>query len=150
MPAPDYRRATGEPAVPSVTRGLPRWWLWLAFVIAIPVAIRVIAGEHAGAVGETWLYSLLLVPLFLSAAMLGIAAAFPPGTLWGSEGRGYDVLEYHLELPREYAQLNATAPLSHNVYSYLPANMEMLYLLLTQTGKVAFSSPSHLWAVYPS
>src|SRR4051812_40820047 len=77
MPAPDYRRATGEPAVPSVTRGLPRWWLWLAFVIAIPVAIRVIAGEHAGAVGETWLYSLLLVPLFLSAAMLGITITAP-------------------------------------------------------------------------
>src|SRR5262249_31738011 len=38
----------------------------------------------------------------LGIALLFVAACNPPGALWGSEFGGYDVLEYHLELPQEW------------------------------------------------
>ncbi|MCL2647542.1 MAG: hypothetical protein FWD61_11145 [Phycisphaerales bacterium] len=103
---------------------------------------------------EDWLLLLTALPI----AMLLIAATFPPGTLWLSEGRGYDVLEYHLQLPREYAANNSTAPLPHNVYSYFPANVEMLYLLLMQLAKFVLDygapdtagSAAYLWIIYPA
>ncbi|MGN6367974.1 MAG: hypothetical protein ACTHN5_06905, partial [Phycisphaerae bacterium] len=80
-----------------------------------------------------WMILLGAVPV----GMLMIAVTFPPGTLWGSEGRGYDVLEYHLEMPREYGATNSAMPVGHNVYSYLPANVEMLYLMEMQGGRFA-------------
>ncbi len=96
-----------------------------------------------------WFLLLAAAPVAIAA----IAATFPPGSLWQSEGRAYDVLEYHLQMPREYAAGNAIMPVAHNVYSYLPANVEMLYLLLIQTGKFVLSDTStmaHLWGVFPS
>jgi hypothetical protein len=103
-----------------------------------------------------WMILLAAVPI----AIMCIAATYPPGTLWGSEGLGYDVREYHLQLPREYAAANSTAPLGHNVYSWFPANVEMLYLLAMQLAKFAMRGggggiggilgTSHLWGVYPA
>jgi hypothetical protein len=68
----------------------------------------------------------------LCAAALGLAslaALVPPGILWGDEPNGYDVLEYHLQVPREWYQLGRIVPLQHNVFSYFPFNVEMHYLL---------------------
>jgi hypothetical protein len=96
--------------------------------------------------GGDWLLLLAVVPI----GMLMVAATFPPGTLWASEARGYDVMEYHLEMPREYAANNSTAPVAHNVYSYFPANVEMLYLLLMQLAKGVMGDPSYLWGTFPS
>ena len=105
---------------------------------------------HARAGRGEWLILLAVVPVGIAV----IAATFPPGTLWGSEGNGYDVLEYHLQMPREYGWTNSIMPVTHNVYSYLPANVEMLYLLLMQTAKVAMGATTdslgHLWGVFPS
>ena len=56
-------------------------------------------------------------------------ALVPPGLLWAEEGNGYDVLEYHLEMPREYLESGRIEYASHNVYANFPANAEMLYLL---------------------
>ncbi|HUO07179.1 MAG TPA: hypothetical protein VM008_02520 [Phycisphaerae bacterium] len=260
-----YRRATGEPAdpQPANSRGWPRYLLVPAFAVLTGACVYLVAGNRAVDVFQTWLHGLLVLPLVISAAMLGIAltqfftktgafadspwpdlfrlilsialglgafafatlvfgalhllnppwlplllmglavaigivptrnflnrfdwspmrtrcrrgewmillagvpvailliaVTFPPGTLWVSEGRGYDVLEYHLEMPREYGDTNSIAPVSHNVYSYLPANVEMLYLLLMQTGRFAMGSgggnggpvsgPDHLWGVFPA
>ena len=64
--------------------------------------------------------------------LLGIsitAALFPPGLLWGNEPNGYDVVEYHLQVPREWFQSGRITPLDYNVFSYFPFNMEMHYLL---------------------
>ncbi|MCG3129370.1 MAG: hypothetical protein FLDDKLPJ_00097 [Phycisphaerae bacterium] len=58
-----------------------------------------------------------------------VAAAHAPGFLWSEEGWGYDVLEYHLQMPREYAESGRIAYAPHNVYANFPANVEMLYLL---------------------
>ena len=82
-----------------------------------------------------WIILVAAVPI----GVMLIAATFPPGSLWASEGRGYDVVEYHLEVPREYGAANSIAPVSHNVYSYLPANVEMGYLLVMQGGRLAGS-----------
>lgn len=96
-----------------------------------------------------WLFVLAAVP----AAMLLIAATFPPGSLWHSEGGGYDVLEYHLQLPREYALNNSTAPLDHNVYSFFPQNVEMLYLLLMQFAQTVMGNDQaagYSWGAFPA
>ncbi len=97
-----------------------------------------------------FLLLLAAVPL----AVLVIAVTMHPGMLWASEGNGYDVLEYHLQTPREYLQNNSTAPLHHNVYSFLPANIEMLYLLLMAlVSAVTRSGPgwsTTLSSVYPA
>ncbi len=93
-------------------------------------------------------------PLLLAAciplALLLIAATFPAGSIWSSEGGGYDVLLYHLELPREYMAANSTAPLQHNVYSFFPSNMEMLYTLLISLTQTGFGIQTHLLALYPA
>jgi hypothetical protein len=72
-----------------------------------------------------WLW-LVLVP-FLILALL--AAANAPGFIWAEEGNGYDVLEYHLQMPKEYFQAGRVAYAPHNVYANFPMNVEMLYLL---------------------
>ena len=41
----------------------------------------------------------------------------------------FDVLEYHLEGPREYFQSGRIGYLPHNVYTNMPFNVEMLHLL---------------------
>jgi len=58
-----------------------------------------------------------------------LASTMPPGTLWPAEGNGYDVLEYHLGAPRDYLDRGRIEYLPHNIYSNLPFNVEMLYLL---------------------
>ena len=101
---------------------------------------------RAPATRSDWLVLLTAAPV----AMLIVAATFPAGTLWNTEGHGYDVLEYHLELPRQYALSGSTAPLAHNVYSYFPANTEMLYLLVTHLARLGMQTPSALYGIYPS
>jgi hypothetical protein len=76
--------------------------------------------------GWNWLW-LLVAPF---AAIAIVAAMLPPGFLWR---RGdpffYDVVEYHLQVPREWFEASRIMPLSHNVFSFFPMNVEMHYLL---------------------
>lgn len=60
-------------------------------------------------------------------ALLLVAATCPPGTLWNVEARGYDVMSYHLQIPREWLAAGAMIPLEHNVYSYLPGLVESVF-----------------------
>ncbi len=62
------------------------------------------------------------------AIMSLLAAANAPGLIWQEEGFGYDVLEYHLQLPKEYLAEGVISYRPHNVYANFPANVEMLYL----------------------
>src|SRR5262249_31990042 len=75
----------------------------------------------------TWGWMMLLLAPLLGIAL--VAALVPPGILWGDEPHGYDVVEYHLQLPREWLEMGRVAPLTHNVFSYFPMNVEMNYLL---------------------
>ncbi|MFI4872808.1 MAG: hypothetical protein ACIARQ_13415 [Phycisphaerales bacterium JB061] len=55
------------------------------------------------------------------------AACSPPGWLWASEIGGYDVLSYHLQLPRDWINAGTIWPVEHNVYSYLPGYLEAAF-----------------------
>ncbi len=69
---------------------------------------------------------LAIVPL---AAVTFTAAMLPAGFLWGAEEpNAYDVLEYHLQVPREWFEAGRMLPLTHNVFSFMPFNVEMHYL----------------------
>jgi len=70
---------------------------------------------------------LIVIPF---AGIAVVAAFVPPGILWGADDpAGYDVVEYHLQVPREWYEAGRIAPLHHNVFSYFPFNVEMHYLL---------------------
>ena len=76
--------------------------------------------------GWDWLW-LAVLPL-LAIALVG--ACVPPGMLWHpDEPHGYDVVEYHFQIPREWYEAGRIEPLRHNVFSYFPFNVEMHYLL---------------------
>ena len=76
--------------------------------------------------GWGWLW-LAVLPLLSIAA---VGALLPPGMLWHpDEPHGYDVVEYHLQIPREWYEAGRIIPLRHNVFSYFPFNVEMNYLL---------------------
>jgi hypothetical protein len=72
-----------------------------------------------------WLWAMLM-PLL---AIATIGAMFPPGMLWSDEPHWYDVVEYHLQVPREWFEAGRIVSLHHNVFSYFPFNVEMHYLL---------------------
>jgi hypothetical protein len=57
------------------------------------------------------------------------AAMMPPGLNWPDEPHWYDVVEYHLQIPREWYEIGRIVPLHHNAFSYFPFNVEMHYLL---------------------
>lgn len=113
--------------------GLLHQLLWIALLIAffltgLPLLRRMWpnrAGQKVEA--SSWRWLMLLAVPFL--ALVVIVSVTPPGVLWIEEGAGYDVLEYHLQLPREYFQAQQIEYTLHNVYGNFPANAEMLYLL---------------------
>jgi hypothetical protein len=75
-----------------------------------------------------WAWLLLLVVPFL--AIMTAGSMVPPGFLWTpNEPHGYDVVEYHLQVPREWYEAGRIVPLHHNVFSFFPFNVELHYLL---------------------
>ena len=73
--------------------------------------------------GCFWIVIAIAVGMWLAGAMR------PPGTVGLQQADAYDVLEYHLQVPREYFQAGKITALYHNVYSYYPSGTEMLFLL---------------------
>jgi hypothetical protein len=77
--------------------------------------------------GSPWRWLWIVAVPFLG---IGIAqAVVPPGLLWQDEPAGYDVCEYHLQVPREWFEARRVMPLRHNVFSYMPMNAELHDLL---------------------
>jgi len=77
--------------------------------------------------GRWWsLLVLVVVPFLILAA---VCATIPAGLIWSAEGYGYDVLEYHLQVPKEWFHAGGIMFLPHNVYANFPFSAEMLYLL---------------------
>lgn len=83
------------------------------------------SGASREQVHAPWLW-LVLVPFLVLALH---SASNAPGFIWAEEGYGYDVLEYHLQMPKEYLQTGRISYAPHNVYANFPMNVEMLYLL---------------------
>ena len=72
-----------------------------------------------------------------SLGFMAVAATCPPGTLWQVEAFGYDVMSYHLQIPRQWQQAGAMVELEHNVYSYLPGLIESAFFFIaTLRGSV--------------
>jgi hypothetical protein len=109
---------------------------WAVGILAagdiIAISVLHVRGKHWNAgkwlrdsTGWGWLW-------VVAAAVGGaaaLAACFPPGILWGDEPNGYDVVEYHLQVPREWFEAGRIVPLHHNIFSFFPFNVEMHYLL---------------------
>lgn len=57
-------------------------------------------------------------------SVLITASLSPPGWLWSSEFAGYDVLSYHLALPRDWVEQGRIMTFETNVYSALPSFLE--------------------------
>lgn len=68
----------------------------------------------------------LAIPLYVALS----GATLPPSILWREEAGGYDVLEYHLQVQREYFDCGRITLLPHNVYASFPQQVEILSLLL--------------------
>lgn len=86
--------------------------------------------QSVSSTGESsshWRWLLFITLPFLVLGLLAASAA--PGFLWAEEGYGYDVLEYHLQVPKEYFQAGKIEYLPHNVYANFPSNVEMHSLL---------------------
>jgi len=125
--------------------GLLHRWLWIAIVVGGVLSGLWRAGGDriaASATAESstpesnerpgedlgrlrWAWLIVAGPAILAL----LASTLPPGMLWPEEGNGYDVLEYHLGVPREYFEAGRITYLPHNIYSNFPFNVEMLYLL---------------------
>ncbi len=103
---------------------LPGWIAGVLFIFRSRVQ-RIAADEDAM---SRWQWLWVLVMPLLGAAVF--CAFVPPGVLWTpNEPHGYDVVEYHLQVPREWYEAGRIVPLTHNVFSYFPFNVEMHYLL---------------------
>jgi len=73
-----------------------------------------------------WLW-LIAVPF---AALAIVGTNIMPAVLWKPiDPHPYDVMCYHLQVPREWYELGRIVPLKHNVYSFFPFAAEMNYLL---------------------
>lgn len=72
--------------------------------------------------GFAWVWLLTAIP----AGMAATAGGILPGVLWKpADPHPYDVVEYHLELPREWFEAGRMARPTHNIYGNFPANAEV-------------------------
>jgi hypothetical protein len=77
--------------------------------------------------GARWMW-LAIAPL---AGIAVSGACIMPGLLWKPDDpHPYDVLVYHLQVPREWFEAGRIIELPHNVYSYFPFNIEMHFLAM--------------------
>lgn len=119
-------------AVGSFTHGLLTGWIWWP-VIAGGLLLAAWRGreflEEQQLPSRVHGLSLIWVLIVVAVAVWLAGATRPPllvGTMSGDE---YDVVEYHLQLPREYYENGHISLLRHNIYSFFPMGVEMLYLL---------------------
>lgn len=116
--------------VGSVTHGLLKPWFWWP-IVGAGIVLTAWQGRKKM---ESWRpqrrfdgRALVWVVVALIVGMWLGGAARPPGCF--RAGEAYDVLEYHLQVPREFHDAQHVGPLPHNVYSYYPLGVEMLSLL---------------------
>ncbi|QDU72279.1 hypothetical protein [Mucisphaera calidilacus] len=114
--------------VNSMLIGLAGWIVWLL------VGPLVLAGVwhlwRARGVLRAYRPGLSVLLLGLPLGVLLAAACAPAGTLWRVEAYGYDVLSYHLQLPREWMATAYVQGFEHNVYSFFPSLVESGYTLI--------------------
>src|SRR5947208_2860319 len=122
------RSAKARPTSSEPLRGF--WRSRAAFLTIALLLISIVIGLYArerwlaAPLGGEWL-------LVLAAPLLGmmiVGASVVPGLLWKPEDpHPYDVLEYHLQIPREWYEAGRIVPLHHNVFCYFPNGVELHY-----------------------
>ncbi len=117
--------------VNSITIGMAGWVVWLLVGPLVLLGCWHIYRARPWETGvelrgPMWSVALVGLPL----GVLLTAAACPPGSVWRIEAFGYDVLSYHLQLPREWAEASSLEGFEHNVYSFFPSLIEAGYSLL--------------------
>jgi len=122
--------STAVLVVGTALPGALRWWLWWP-VVAAGVALAAWQGRDAM---EKFTLparfdgrALAWVVLAVAAGIWLAGATRLPGSMWTPDA--YDVLEYHLQVPREFYHAGRIGQLRHNCYSYYPLGTEMLFLL---------------------
>ncbi len=105
------------------------WWP----IVAVGVLLALIQAHRA--LGRAQIRprlsggSLVWVLVAVAAGIWLAGATMPPGWMGNLTADSYDVLEYHLQLPREYYHAGRVQTLTHNIYSHYPLGVEMLFLL---------------------
>ena len=96
---------------------------WLAALLSVRerIAAQTLSFQFGGWAGFA------LLGAAPAATVLIMATTSAPGWLWASEAYGYDVLEYHLQMPREWLAAGLLTPLRHDVYSFAPSYVEAAY-----------------------
>ena len=105
-------------------------WLWWP-VIAGGLALAAAFARNAI---NAWTPPRKLRPPALVWILIGLAMGISAAGITVSAGyvggeNAYDILEYHLQVPREYYHAGQIAVLEHNCYSFYPLGVEMLFLL---------------------
>jgi len=118
--------------VGSAVAGSLTPWVWWP-VVAVGLALAGWQGRKAVMAWDLprkadsgvllWLIIGLVVAVWLAGAVR------PPGYVGRALADHYDVLEYHLQVPREFFDAGGIGQLKHNCYSYYPLGVEMLFLL---------------------
>ncbi len=111
-------------------------WAFIGLGILLAIAHAMHRAHPMRISDPPWL-TILALP---AAALILVATLCPPSTIWAVEAYGYDVLSYHMQLPREWLELGVMTGLDHNVYSYLPSLVESAYTLIaTMRGQTVSS-----------
>ncbi len=118
--------------VGSLAGGLLTMYLWWPVICAGVVLAAVQSRRTLKTLnlpGKSTVISFLWVLPAIAAGLWLAGATMPPGWIGNLTMDSYDVLEYHLQLPREYYNAGSVTTLNHNVYSHYPLGVEMLFLL---------------------
>jgi len=124
--------STGVLLAGTLASGMLSRWLWWP-IVGTGLILAAWQGRRwmePGRRGRRFGGQALIWVIFAVALALWLAGATrPPGWIGGTQADAYDVLEYHLQIPREYYNAGQIQPLRHNVYSHYPLGVEMLFLL---------------------
>lgn len=111
---------------------------WAPCAIGIGLLLLRLRGSGTGEASPEKLLPATAIVGIPAVALLAVAACLPAGTVWRSEAHGFDVLSYHLQLPKEWLAAGRIVPLDHNAYSWLPSGMESAF---TQMGAMLGGGP---------
>ncbi|MEM9252773.1 MAG: hypothetical protein AAGB29_10530, partial [Planctomycetota bacterium] len=104
-------------------------WAWAWVVLGMAAGALAWREWRAGVVGlGRWDRAGLSAWCGVGLGLLAVGAACAPGSMWRVEAMGYDVLSYHLQLPREWLAAGRLSGLEHNVYSHLPSLVESMMM----------------------
>jgi len=117
----------------GVTLGLSSQWIWWTILGVGVLLSGYLVLPHRDKIHFPRSISLPGSGLIILGACMGVwlaGAVQPAGTIGLTNA--YDVLEYHLQVPREFFDSGRIVPLNHNAYSYYPLGVEMLFLQAMQ------------------